>query len=146
MTSLLKAKLKTYSSPNINDLIAQFDPSMTTEDYLEADDDLSTSFTFNDTDQWREELRAMACEVPSAKRIATESEDEDECEELEPELSCISSLQDAISISNDLLSFVSQNGMEDSAEHLSYVVAKLQAEEVQKKTTQSSILQYFSTD
>lgn len=39
---------------NIDDLVAQFHPSMTREDYLEADSDLSTSLTFNDLDHWRE--------------------------------------------------------------------------------------------
>ena len=98
---------------------------------------MSTCFTSSDTGQWREELRAMACEVPSAKRMeikSEHSEDEDEYEQLEP----------AISISNDLLCFVSQNRMEDSAERLTYVAASLQAAEVQKQN-QSSILQYFST-
>lgn len=132
---------------NIDDLVTQFDPSMTTKDYLEADDDLSTCFTFNDTDQWREELMALVCEVPSAKRSSTVNEDEDEsvCEEPEPELSSISSLQAAISISNDLLAFISQNGMEDSDEHMTHVIAGLQAAQVQRKTTQSSILHYFPT-
>ncbi len=38
-------------------ILSQFDPTMTSNEYLSADDDLSTCLTFEDTDQWREELR-----------------------------------------------------------------------------------------
>ena len=66
----------------LDDLIAQFDPSMNTEEYLSADDDLNTCFTFEDAEQWREELRQLVCDVPSSKRaeicISEESEDEEE--------------------------------------------------------------------
>ena len=48
-------------SVNIDELVSQFDSSMTTAEYIEADDDPTTSFTFNDLDNWREELRAMVC-------------------------------------------------------------------------------------
>ena len=133
-------------SVNIDELVSQFDSSMTTAEYIEADDDPTTSFTFNDLDNWREELRAMVCETPAAKRVSTaetsESEKEDENEEPEPVPSSIASIEDAVAVASYLLSYVSENGLEDTAEHLTYVVASLQHAQIKKKSTQSSILQY----
>lgn len=47
--------------------MSQIDPTISTKDYVSADDDLDTCF--NDADEWREELRSMVCEEsPSLQR------------------------------------------------------------------------------
>ena len=68
----------------LEDLVHEFDPSMTAQEYVSADDDLSTRITFEDTDSWREELRLMTCDdCQSSKRSELELEDELEDEEVE---------------------------------------------------------------
>ena len=43
----------------LEELVTQLDPDTTAYDYVNADDDVSTCLTFEDTDQWREELSSM---------------------------------------------------------------------------------------
>ena len=62
-----------------------------------------------------------------------ESEEEDENEELEPEPSNIASIEDAVAVASNLLSYVSESGLEDTAEHLTYVVASLQRAQIRIK-------------
>ena len=57
--------------PTLNDLVSQFH-DMTAEEYISFDNDLDTCLTFDETGEWREELRRLACEAPLAKRVETE--------------------------------------------------------------------------
>ena len=41
---------------SLEELVQQIDPGTTTEEYLAADDDLSTCLSFEDTDNWMEDL------------------------------------------------------------------------------------------
>ena len=73
------------------------DPDTTADEYMNADDGLSTCLTFEEADNWRQELRCMVCdETPSLSkqiRLGEKSEDDDE---IEPVVLCMS---------NDLLLF-----------------------------------------
>ena len=53
---------------------------MTGEQYIEADDELSCRFTFQQSSDWREDLRKTVCEFEgsSKKKANAEVEDEDE--------------------------------------------------------------------
>ena len=42
----------------LQQLVQQFDPEMTASDYVNADEDLPTCHTFDNEENWREELRA----------------------------------------------------------------------------------------
>ena len=44
---------------SLEELVTQLDPNTTANEYLNADDDVSTCLTFEDTDQWRTELIAF---------------------------------------------------------------------------------------
>ena len=55
---------------------------MTAEQYLSFDEDLRTC-SFQDIEHWREELREIFCEIPSAKRCA-EGSDDDEDDDMLP--------------------------------------------------------------
>ena len=46
----------------VDELVHQIDPSSSASDYIDADADLSTNLTFEDTPNWREELWAIVCE------------------------------------------------------------------------------------
>ena len=97
----------------LQDLVTQVDPTISVQEYVSADDDLTTCFTFENPDEWREELRSMVCDESSSapRSNATEDEDEDvEPEDLEPEeSSTIKSYGEAIKVSNDLLCFLSEH-------------------------------------
>ena len=82
------------------------DPDTTADEYMNADDGLSTCLTFEEADNWRQELRCMVCdETPSLSKqiqLGEKSEDDDE---IEPERSSITSYDVALCMSNDLLLF-----------------------------------------
>ena len=62
--------------PTLNDLVFQLNPTMTAEEYLSADYDLNTCYTFDSTQpEWQEELKALVCEAPLAKKSATTESD-----------------------------------------------------------------------
>lgn len=65
----------------LNDLVIQFDPTVSANEYLSVDDDLNMCYTFDCTGEGREELRALVCEAPLAKRIAGEESDREDCVE-----------------------------------------------------------------
>ena len=90
-------------------------------------------------------MRQLVCDVPSSKRaeicISEESEDE---EEPEPVQSSIKTYEEAIALSSDLLCFLTEKGMEETAYSMSKVISDLQASKCEGKKTQTSLLQYFS--
>ena len=90
----------------LEELVSQFDPERTADEYVNADDGLSTCLSFDDTDRWREEPHSMVCdETPSlSKQIRVDGDSEDE-DEIEPEKSSITSYDAALHISNDLQRF-----------------------------------------
>ena len=95
---------------------------------------------FDDTHNWREELRTLACEEgrSASKKTTVEESDHSE-DEIEPEVSSITSYQVALRLSNDLLLFFTQSNEEELAGAMScHLSAKLAV-----KTKQTSILQYF---
>ena len=47
---------------SLDDLVHHFDVDTTADDYVNADDCLDTNLTFEDSDNWREKLRYMACD------------------------------------------------------------------------------------
>ena len=62
----------------LEDLVHHFDVDTTADDYANADDGLDTNLTFEDSDNWREELRSMACdENPSPSKQTRVEVDED---------------------------------------------------------------------
>ena len=107
----------------MEELVTQLDPDTTADVYVNADDGVSTCLTFEDTDQWREELSSMVIdETPSlSKQIRVEHNDlEDDSEDgVEPESStCTCSItpyQMALRDTNDLLLFKTQNEEEEVA-------------------------------
>ena len=63
----------------LEELVHQFDPDTTADEYVNADDGLSM-FHFEEADNWRQELCSMVCdETPSlSKQIRLDEESEDE--------------------------------------------------------------------
>lgn len=51
---------------SLDELIQQIDPETTTDEYIAADDDLSTCLTFEYTTIWRKELRSIVREEISS--------------------------------------------------------------------------------
>ena len=68
-------------------------------EYVNADEELDTCLTFEDTDEWREELRSMVCDEfeSNASPIFQDDESEDAADEPEcdPEKSSITSFNNA---------------------------------------------------
>lgn len=135
----------------LEELVTQLDPDITADEYVDADDGLSTCLTFEDTNQWREELRSMVADETSSlsKQIRVEhSESEDDSDDdTEPDMSTcsITSYQMALRVSNDLLHFLTQNEEEEVAGAMFNVITLLESAQLKqaKRMKQSSILQYF---
>ena len=107
----------------LQELVDQLGSETTAQEYISADDDLCTCMTFEDSSRWREELRSMVCdESPSsAKQPLLDDDDSGNEEEPEAESSTITTYDEALRISNDLLLFLTQH----SEEHLSGMVFKV---------------------
>ena len=109
---------------------------------------VSARLTFEDTDQWREELRSMVCDETASlsKQIRVDEDSEDEeSDEIEPERSSITSYEVALRISNDLQLFITQNEEKEVAETMFNVITLLESAKLNhaKKMKQLSILQYL---
>ena len=109
---------------SLDELVCQINPDTSASDYIDADKDLSTSLTFEDTPNWREKLRTLACEEgQSASKKTRDEESDDNENEIEPEMS-ITSYQVALRLSNDLLLFFTQNNEEELAVQCHYSIRK----------------------
>ena len=129
---------------SLNELVRQIDPNTSAGDYMEVDDDPSTSFTFEDMVNWREELRAMVCDQgPSSFTESTGEDSDDSEEENELETSNITSYDVALRLSNDLPLFLTQNADEQLARAMYNVVTQIENIKFVAKVQQSSILQFF---
>ena len=89
---------------------------------------------------------ALACEEgQSASKKTRDEESDDNEDEIEPEMSSITSYQVALRLSNDLLLFFTQNNEEELAGAMFNVIIQLESAKLVVKMKQSSILQYFKT-
>ena len=76
------------------------------------------------------------------KKTTVEESDDSE-DEIEPEVSSITSYQVALRLSNDLLLFFTQSNEEELAGAMFNVITQLESAKLAVKTKQTSILQYF---
>ena len=134
---------------SLEDLVHHFDVDTTADDYVNADDGLDTNLTFEDSDNWREELRSMACDEnpsPSKQTRVEVDEDNEDDEEDEPERSSITSYDVALRLSSDLIQFLTQNKGEAAAGAMLNVITLLEGAKVnmELKRKQSSLLDYFN--
>ena len=129
------------------ELVDQLGRGTTAQEYTSADDDLCTCTTFEDTDQWREELLSMVCnEGPFlAKRMLPDDDDSENEEEPEPE-SSITTYDEALCVFNNLLLFLRQHSEEQLSGTMFKVVTELRCINLKQSvmSTQSSILKYFA--
>jgi len=132
----------------LQELVEQLGSEATAQEYLSADDDLSTCMTFQDTEQWREELRSMVCDdsLSSAKRALFDEDDSENEEEPEPESTSITTYDEALRVSNDLLVFLTQHSEEQLSGTVFKVVTELQSIKLKQSIAlkQSCILQFFA--
>ena len=107
---------------SLEELVQQIDPGTTTEQYLAADDDLSTCLSFEHTENCREDLRSMVCEeIPLRSKqahVVEERDDEDDDDNAKIEQSSITSYEMALHVSNDLQYFFTQNQEEEIARNM----------------------------
>ena len=138
------ADIEEEDMSSLDELVHQINPDTSANDYIDADEGLSTSLTFDDTHNWREEVRALACEEGrSASKQTRDEESDDSEDEIEPEVSSITSYQVALRLSNDLLLFFTQSNEEELAGAMFNVITQLESAKLAVKTKQTSILQYF---
>lgn len=112
------ADIEEEDMSSLDELVHQINPDTSANDYINTDEGLSTSLTFEDTDNWREELRiqTLACEEgPSASKKTRGEESDDGEDEIEPEVSSITSYQVALRLSSNLLLFFTQSNEEEIA-------------------------------
>ena len=136
----------------LQQFVSQFDPNTTVNEYVNADEELDTCLTFEDTDEWREELCSMVCDEfeSNASPLFQDDESEDAADEPEcdPEKSSITSFNNAVTLSHDLLLFLGQNDLQEEAASMTKVISSLQCVQLKRSMTkkQSSILQYFNSE
>uniref|UniRef100_A0A1X7TZ47 Uncharacterized protein n=1 Tax=Amphimedon queenslandica TaxID=400682 RepID=A0A1X7TZ47_AMPQE len=126
---------------------------MTAKEYISFDNDLDTCLTFEETGEWREELRGLACGAQFAKRVATEESDDDENadanedEKHKQQLCTCSTIRGfdlVIEVFNDLVKFLSENGMvEVHVQNMLQVRSSLEAAKLTIKLIQTDLKQYF---
>ena len=95
-----------------------------------------------------EELQQLACEAPLAKRTEVEeSNDEDEDDDGEEPCRCstIRDFDQAMSVSNDVVYFLYEYGMEEIVHNMFQVTCALEAAKLKTKLIQTDLTQYFST-
>ena len=129
---------------SLDELVCQINPDASASDYINVVEDLSTGLTFEDTPNWMKELRTLACEEgQSVSKKTRDEESYDNEDEIEPEMSSITSYQVALCLSNDLLLFFTQNNEEELPRAMFNVITQLESAKLAVKMKQSSILQYF---
>ncbi len=99
----------------LEELVTQIDSGVTAEQYLIDEENLSTNFTFDETDgNWRQCLRSAAItDLPQSKRPGLDSsgsEEEDEEEDEDDHTTTIQSYDEAMVTANDLLLFLTEKG------------------------------------
>ena len=99
---------ETQEMRSLNELVQQINQDMTAEEYISAEEDLTTCFTFDEASKinWREKFRTTVvseCES-AAKRPALE-QDESSDEE-EEQVTSIQSFDTALTLAKDLLLFL----------------------------------------
>ena len=118
--------------------------------YIDADEDLCTCATLDVSDNWREKLRTVVVSEGMAKKVACnedETDDEDETEDSEPPSSSITTYDQALQLSNDLMLFLTSKGEEQAVENLLQVTQSLQDRKLAYKLStghQSSLYEFFT--
>ncbi|XP_011408886.1 PREDICTED: uncharacterized protein LOC105315825, partial [Amphimedon queenslandica] len=130
----------------LNEMIHELQPDgMSAIDYVSAEEDVPTSQSFEDNDNWREELRRMVIDDtetdPKASCLVEEIDSEEEDSDT-PELA-ISSLQEAIKVANDLMLYLTDKGHEDLSDKMYTVINSLQRIKI-SESRQTSIINYFT--
>ena len=130
---------------SLNELVQQINPDMTAEEYISAEEDLTTCFTFYGASEinWREKFHTTVvseCES-AAKRPALEQDESSDDEE--EEVTSILSFDTALTLAKDLLLFLLRKGCRRSAKgHFSTLEdAKLSAR--MKNAKQTSLMDYM---
>ena len=95
----------------LEELVQQLGPDMplTTTEYVAADEDVATCATFENSANWRQELRGMVVSDGIGSKMPAIVEDEEE-EESDEELPAdtITTYDEAIRCGNDLLAFLTR--------------------------------------
>ena len=116
----------------MQELVQQFDPELNASDYINADEDLPTCDTYDNNENWKDELRDEVLSGSRAKKHTfseNDSEEEDESDEESP--STITTLREAIDCGNNLLKFLTQKGEEQLSDNMFKIVQQLQVSQLE---------------
>ena len=129
----------------LQELVQQFDPELNACDYINADEDLHTCDTYDNYENWRDELRNEVLSNSHAKKQAiseNDSEEEDESDS-EESPSTVTTFRKAIDYGNNLLKFLTEKGEEQLSENIFKTVQQLQVSQL-KNSKQMSIRAFTS--
>ena len=118
---------------------------MSGTEYINADEEIPTSATFEDDEYWREELRdiVISSKAPQTSHVDKEKSDEEESEDDNVSALSITSFNEAIRVANDLLLFLTEREEEKISEQMFDVVQLIEQAKL-NQVQQKSILQYFT--
>ena len=139
---------ETQDMSSLNELVQQINPDLTAEEYVSAEEDLTTCFTFDGDSEtnWREKLRTTVVSEcgSTAKRPALEQEESSD-EEEEEQVTSIQSFDTALTLAKDLLLFLLSKGEEKAAEDQQRVISTLEDAKLSsriKNAKQTSLFDY----
>lgn len=132
---------------NLNELVQQINCDVTAEDYINAEEDLDTCLTFDQTEaNWREKMctAVVSDSISATKRPCLEEVSSDE--EEEEEKSSIQSYDTALTLAQDLLLFLVSKGEEKAAEAQQNVISSLHDAKLMARMTnvkQTSLMNFL---
>ena len=117
---------------------------MSATEYINADEEIPTSATCEDDENWREELHDIVISSKASKtsHVDEEESDEEESEDDNVPASSITSFNEAIGVANDLLLFLTERGEEKIFEQMLDIVQLIEQEklnQVQQKSICSTL-------
>ena len=108
---------------SLKEMVHRFDSEMSATVYINADEEIPTSATFDD-ENWREELCdiVISNKAPKTSHVDQEKSDEEETEDDNVTASSITCFNETIRVANDLLLFLTERGEEKISEQMFDVV------------------------
>lgn len=139
--------VETQDMSSLNQLVQQLNPDVTAEEYISAEEGMTTCFTFDGASEtnWKEKLRTIVvseCES-AAKRPAFE--EEESSDEEEEQVTSIQGIDTALTLAKDLLLFLASKGEEKAVEDQQRVISTLEDAKLLakiKNAKQTSLMDY----
>ena len=130
---------------DVEELVQQIDSDMplTTSEYVGADEDVSTCATFENSENWRQELRDMVVSNSPCSKMPAIAEDQEEESDDEPPVDAIITYDEAIKSSNDIMTFLTRKGEEQLSDSMFKIIQHLENKQKSAISTKINFRLHF---